>query len=100
MKKIFSYFLVMMAALMFTLAVYQANQYISTSALVGPAISQIDEINNLGMAETLGASTEDLVSVRSSYLAMSNSILQSMLLDFVLGIVFLMAGYFTYSHKD
>ncbi|SRR3989338_6290770 len=99
MKKIFSQFLMIMGALMFTLAVYQANQYMQVSAALGPSLAQLNQLGTLG-AEAAGMDAAQLESTKQLLSGTTNALLQSVLLDFVLGIIFLMAGYFTYSHKD
>ncbi|MEM4255136.1 MAG: hypothetical protein QXR53_02285 [Candidatus Norongarragalinales archaeon] len=99
MKKIFSQFLVIMAALMFTLAVYQANQYMQVSAALGPSIAQLNQLDALG-GEALGVDASQIESTKQLLSGTTNSLMQSILLDFVLGIVFLLAGYFTYNYKE
>ena len=99
MKKILSQFFVMMAALMFTLAVYQANQYIQVSAALGPSLAQLNQLGALG-AEAAGMDAAQLESTKQLLSGTTNALMQSVLLDFVLGVIFLMAGYFTYGHKE
>ncbi len=88
-----------MAALMFTLAVYQANQYIQVSAALGPSLAQLNQLGAAG-AEALGVDQTQLESTKQLLSGTTNALMQSILLDFVLGIIFLMAGYFTYGHKE
>ncbi|MFH1056873.1 MAG: hypothetical protein V1717_03710 [Candidatus Micrarchaeota archaeon] len=99
MKKVLSQFFIMMAALMLTLSVYQANQYIQVSAALGPSIAQLNQISALGGAEALGIDASQLESTKQMLSGTTNALLQSILLDFVLAVVFLLAGYFTYHEK-
>lgn len=92
MKKILSTFFVMLGALMFTLAVYQSNQYMQVSAALGPSLAQL---NQLGSGS--GADAAQYESAKQVLSATTNSILLAMFIDFVLGIVFLLVGYFTYN---
>ena len=98
MKKILSKFFVMIEALCFALALYQSNQYLQVQAAVGPSLAQLNSLGAAG-AEALGIDATQLESTKQMLTATSNSMLQGILLDFVLGIIFLLAGYFTYPEK-
>lgn len=98
MKKILSQFLVMFGALLLTLSVYQANQYMQVSATVGPSLTQLNQLSAAG-AEAAGLDAASLEQTRQLISGTTNSMMMSILLDFVLGIVFLLAGYFAYPEK-
>ena len=99
MKKILSQFFILFAALLLTLSVYQANQYMQLSATIAPTLSQLNQLGAAG-AESLGIDASQLESTKQALTATTNSLMQSILLDFVLGIVFLLAGYFTYPERS
>ena|SRR3989338_2729564 len=97
MKKILSQFFALLAALLFTLSVYQANQYMQLSATIAPTLAQLNELSAAGGDAGLDAA--QLESTRQALTAGTNSLLQAVLIDFVLGVIFLLAGYFTYHEK-
>ncbi len=92
MKKILSTFFVMFGALMFTLAIYQSNQYMQVSAALGPSLAQLSQLSG-----TAGADAAQLESAKQVLSATTNSILLAMFIDFALGVIFLLVGYFTYT---
>lgn len=96
MKKVLSQFFILLAALSFSLAIYQSNQYLQVSAALGPSIAQLNQLGGLGAA---GADAAQIESTKQLLSNTTNSLLQSILLDFVFGVVFLLAGYFTYREK-
>lgn len=99
MKKILSQFFVILSALLFTLALYQVNQYVQVSAAIGPSMAQLNQLNSAQAAQTLGVDASQIESTKQLLSGTTNSLLISILADFVLAIVFLLAGYFAYKEK-
>ncbi|HIH20799.1 TPA: hypothetical protein HA244_06025 [Candidatus Micrarchaeota archaeon] len=98
MKRILSQFLVMFGALLLTLSIYQVNQYMQVSATVGPSLAQLSQLD-AASAEAAGIDAAQIEQTKQLISGTTNSIMLGFLIDFVLGIVFLLAGYFAYPEK-
>ena len=99
MKKILSQFLILLSALLFTLAVYQANQYLQVSATIAPSLAELNRIAAAGGAEAAGVDPAQLEQTKQLLTGTTNALMQAMLLDFVLAVVFLLGGYFSYNER-
>ncbi len=93
MKSTLSWALTLLGIAMIVLSVYQSNQYMVQQATVKPSLEQLEQ---LGAA---GGGSVDLEQTRALIEASSNALIQSIVFDLILGLLF-MAGGFWLAPKD
>ncbi|MBI2445534.1 hypothetical protein HYV43_04055 [Candidatus Micrarchaeota archaeon] len=93
MKTNLSWALTLLGIAMLVLSVYQFNQYLVQQATVKPSLEQLEQLGsgNLGGV--------DLQQTRALIEASSTAMIQSIVLDLILGLLFL-AGGFWLAPKD
>jgi len=96
MKKPIAQVLLAFGTLCFFLALYQFNQYYAAQAAIGPALSQLDQLSATGGLEAAGLSASDLEGTRQTITATTSAMVAAIIIDVVLGLVFLAAGFMLY----
>jgi hypothetical protein len=96
MKKPIALVLLAFGTLCFFLALYQFNQYYTAQAAIGPALGQLDALTAAGGLEAAGLTAADLEGTRATITGTTNAMLVVMLIDIVLGMIFLAVGFSIY----
>lgn len=89
MKNLFSYALVLLGVGLLVIGVYNANQYWIQQATVQPSLQQLEKLDTTGLTGVSLDETKQLLT------ASMNALLQMTLVDVILGLVFLVAGFWT-----
>ena len=100
-KKALFGFVALLGVLLLFLAVYQANQYWTTKAALEPTLKQLDELAALpaGTLAELAMTSADVLEQKQQLLSAADSILQTVLVDFVLGVLLLFVGLLYYPRE-
>ncbi|MBI4360368.1 hypothetical protein HY572_01195 [Candidatus Micrarchaeota archaeon] len=69
------------------LGLWHANQYLIQQATIEPSLQQLEQLEQAGLAGT------DLEQTRQLLAASTTALIQSMLIDAILGLIFLVAGF-------
>lgn len=86
MKQLLSYTFVLLGVGLLILGVYQANQYLVQQATIEPSLKQLEQ---MGDASLSGFNVEETKALLT---ASTNALIQGILIDLVLGLLFLAAG--------
>ncbi|MFA4946745.1 MAG: hypothetical protein WC607_04400 [Candidatus Micrarchaeia archaeon] len=74
--------------LMLALSAYQFNQYWSTRTTIEPSLAYLDELSaSSEYLDALGVGAEDVASTRAAFTSALDSLLQTALFDFALGLL-------------
>ncbi len=76
---------ILLGVLMIALSVSQANQYFIQQATIEPSLQQLEQLGDLG-----GVNVEETRQLLGASL---NAIIQTILMDLILGLIFLVAGF-------
>ncbi|MBI5225678.1 hypothetical protein HY994_00375 [Candidatus Micrarchaeota archaeon] len=87
MKSNLSWILSLLGVALVVLSVYQLNQYLVQQATVAPSLAQLEQLGNNNLGGVDLQQTRDLIA------ASSTALMQSMVMDLVLGLVFLSGGF-------
>lgn len=100
-KKALFGFVALLGVLLLFLAVYQANQYWTTKVALEPTLQQLDELAALpaGTLAELAMTSAEVLEQKQQLLGAADSILQTVLVDFVLGVLLLFVGLLYYPRE-
>lgn len=87
MKSNLSWALTLIGIGLIVLSVYQFNQYLIQQATVGPSLKQLEQIGSGGLGGVDLQQTRDLIE------ASSTAMIQSIVLDVILALLFLAGGF-------
>lgn len=92
-----SQFFVFLSVACLALTLNSINYYMQVQATVGPSLTQLNDLDSASL-QAMGIDPAQVESTKTQIAGIQNSALQSILLNFVFGIVFFLGGYLT--HKD
>ena len=87
MKSTLSWTLTLLGVAMIVLSVYQFNQYLVQQATVQPSLAQLEQLDQGSLGGVNIEQTRELIS------AASTALIQSVVLDLILGLIFLSGGF-------
>jgi len=93
MKSTLSWALTLLGIGLLLLATYQSNQYLVQQATIKPSLEQLEQLGQLGSGSV------DLQQTRALIEASSTAMIQSIVMDLILGLLVL-AGGFWLAPKD
>lgn len=87
LKPLLSWTLILLGVGSLLLGLYQVNQYLVQQATIEPSLKQLEQLAQSGLSGT------DLEQTRQLLAASTTALIQSMLVDVILGLLFLVAGF-------